>query len=199
MNHSKAPYDAKALTTALVLGHIDRTRARRMRAKEMEFIGMQYTGGLVSAAEEKSKDYRSKRKKTQQFHEREYGTQLQVLQGKVMEADGAEMKDQLWEERYNWFVEHKRTTGSYPKDWSAFYREKHLKNLNPAQRQAFLEKMHKDAKAEEKKKTSKGRRSKISTRRTKQQEDPTKKTKAEVKLAGSIPELIDHMHESVQK
>merc|ERR1712146_389413 len=106
-----------------------------------EFIGMfpkKFGKDGRSEAEKIADENREQRKKIQAYNERDFATKLQTLKSKVKEADKPEITDELWEERYNWYVEYKRTHKEYPKDWSGFYRQKHLESLNPEQQQAFL-------------------------------------------------------------
>jgi len=201
---SKAEYEAfdiKAATTALVVGHLDRSKTRAMRKREMDFIGMfpkKYDDGKSEAAKQ-SDENRLQRKKVQAFNERDFATKLQMLKSKVMESDGAEINDELWEERYNWYVSYKRLNKEYPKDWSGFYRKKHLESLTPEQQAAFLalEDKKDEEKGKKKKKGKKGKKEKKKGKKKKEKAAPSEN--AEVTLGAPVPELVDHMHESVQK
>eukprot|EP00466_Bigelowiella_natans_P003378 jgi/Bigna1/142761/aug1.72_g17469 len=230
--------DLKSATTALVLGHLGRSKVRKMRQRELKFLGMRSpvkpfervkSEGeekprivdsifskknlcrIKSEAKKKMEEYRLQRKKQQAYNEREFGQQLQALQSKVKVSDIGEMKDELWQERYQWFVEQKRTTGKYPTNWTNFYREKHLNSLTPEQKLKFLAKQE-----EEKKKAEAGGGGKKGKKGKKGKDKKDKKGKKKkgkkgkgggeppasilaVNPAGPVPELVDLMHETVTK
>lgn len=59
----------------------------------------------------KSAQIRQQRKTRQIDHELKYIESLVELQKSVTEVEGPEMKDEMWEERYQWWIDQKERTG----------------------------------------------------------------------------------------
>jgi hypothetical protein len=84
-------------------------------------------GGAKSAKYDplsKELQIRAQRKTRQIDHELKYIESLVELQKSVTETEGPEMKDQMWEERYQWWIAQKEATGKYPENFNQFYRDR---------------------------------------------------------------------------
>merc|ERR1712071_708915 len=74
---------------------------------------------------------RVQRKTRQADNELKYVESLVELQQTVLDSEGPEMKDQMWDQRYQWWIEKKEITGKYPDSFEQFYKELELKENPP--------------------------------------------------------------------
>lgn len=79
-------------------------------------------------------------------NEVKYVEALHELQQAVHDGEGPELKDQMWDERYNWWIEQKKATGKYPDDFAQFYEAKNKGPEEESKEEAPDAKGGKDAK-----------------------------------------------------
>lgn len=117
-------------------GHLSRIRVRKQAQEELVFVGMRHPAKLGPDGKPKfdpqvkEEQIRRHRKTRQADNELKYVEALVDLQQMVHDSEGPEMKDAMWDDRYNWWIEKKEMTGSYPDNFEKFYKEQEAK-LNP--------------------------------------------------------------------
>lgn len=143
------PTVAATLIQKVFRGHLVRMKVAKQTQDEFVFLGMkslslnQRAGGAANtagngdatgvAAPTKAAKYdplakesqiRLQRKTRQIEHELKYIEALVELQKNVTEVEGPEMKDAMWEDRYQWWIDQKEKTGKYPENFNQFYRDR---------------------------------------------------------------------------
>lgn len=194
----KDPSAAAVLIQKVFRGYVARIRIQKQATEELIFIGMKAS---VTKKEQtnkskydpvtKEQQIRKQRKTRQQDNELKYIESMGELQKVVMDAEGPEMKDKMWEERYNWWITQKEKTGKYPDDFETYY-----KSLDPNAGKDKEKK--KKSKKDKKDKDDKGKKKKDE----KGKKDAKKKggeEEEEAKIMTGPSELVNSMLECVGK
>ncbi len=131
------PNLAATLIQKVFRGFSSRKASKQAAKEELKFLGLRpadeskVQGPAADGKPRydpiaKEEAIRKQRKIRQAENELKYIESLVNYQQEIQDREGAEMKDQMWEERYQWWIEQKGKTGKYPKDLNNFYKEKGL-------------------------------------------------------------------------
>lgn len=158
----------------------------------------------------KEAQIRLQRKTRQIDHELKYIESLVELQKSVTEIEGPEMKDEMWEDRYQWWIAAKEKTGKYPENFNQFYRERGegdglIDKKKKKKKGAAGDKVQTAAeKAAEKAKKEKEKAAQLAKENTKQgqkklEEERKAKMALSLKTLVGPTHLINHMLECLNK
>ena len=84
----------------------------------------------------KEQQIRQQRKTRQMDAALHFSDSLRVLEADIEAKEGEEMKQRMWDERYQWWIEEKEKTGKYPLDLSQFYIQRYPQSDQAKQAQA---------------------------------------------------------------
>ena len=158
----------------------------------------------------KEAQIRAQRKTRQIEHELKYIESLVELQKNVTEIEGPEMKDAMWEERYQWWIDQKAKTGKYPDNFNQFYRDRGETDGLPELKKKKKKKTSEDAglsasekaaaKAQkEKEKAAQTARENTKQGQKKMEEERKAKLALSLKTLVGPTHLINHMLECLDK
>jgi SpoVK/Ycf46/Vps4 family AAA+-type ATPase len=129
----KGERDATTAATTIqksVRGFVARRKVRRMAEDELVFVGMAFPsekdhGGKASKYDPVTKEQAIRRNRINRQAENElkYIEALGELRQSAKESEGPEMKDQMWDDRFNWWIKQKELTGKYPTGFDGYYKE----------------------------------------------------------------------------
>lgn len=216
----KDPTYAATLIQKIYRGYAARQRVAKMAAEEFVFLGMKPAvkketgvgGGPTSKYDPKAKEelIRAQRKTRQVEYELKYIESLEVLRNQLYETEGPEMKDEMWEKRYNWWITQKEKTGKYPENFNDYYLE-----CEPNSETAKLladkllkkkpkkKKLSKEEKAAEKAKKEKEKaakeKEKANAKKGSKKEDAAKALELSMRTLVGPTHLITHMHECINR
>lgn len=229
------PSAAATLIQKVFRGHLVRMRIQRHTQDEFVFLGMkslalnqkksnlaaaaqaaaQQAADAAGAAPPKAAKYdplakeasiRSQRKTRQIEHELRYIEALVELQKSVTELEGPEMKDSMWEERYQWWIEHKERTGRYPENFNQFYRERgempaveKKKKKKKADKPLSAQDKAKAKAQKEKEKAAAAAKENTKQGQKKAEEERKAKLALSLKTLVGPTHLINHMHECLHR
>jgi hypothetical protein len=184
------PHAAATIIQKAVRGFLSRLRTKADAAEELIFLGMQPMPGpaagpggagggydpLIKAAQ-----VRKARKARQADHEVLYGEALVELEQQVSNSVGPELRDALWNERYEWWLGEKQRTGKAPKTLDGYYAmvaERDKPPEDPAAVEAAQKKAEAEAEAARraKRNAATGRAATAEGARKRKEEEPASKT-----------------------
>jgi hypothetical protein len=151
----KEPNFAATTIQRVFRGYLSRRKVRKMQLEELIFIGMkpnpEHSAARIIPGASNSADFapasttqaslqekprydpitkageiREQRKLRQSDNELKYIEGLMSLEQEILDKEGSELRDKLWQERYDWWINYKQRTGKFPKDLALFYKEKQL-------------------------------------------------------------------------
>lgn len=120
----RSVHASATLIQRLVRGWLTRKRVKQETYDELVFLGMVSPPAADGTAYDpvaKETQVRKTRKARQADHEVGYIEALGEAAAQVQATVGAEVKDALWQERYEWWVAEKERTGKAPKSLAAYY------------------------------------------------------------------------------
>jgi len=130
------PPDAATKQAALNLfqTYLTRKRTKAEAAEELVFIGMEPPLPPVASVYDpiaKDDELKQLRKARQADNELRYIEALASLEQQVSAAVGPALRDELWEERFQWWTNEYQKTGKPPKNLDGFYKMLEEKNKKP--------------------------------------------------------------------
>jgi len=152
----------------------------------------------------KANQVRAQRKTRQLEHELRYIESLVELQRVVTEVEGPEMKDAMWEERYQWWIDYKERTGKYPDSFIQFYRERGQEPpggmpLPPTKKPKKKKMTDEEKKAAEKEKEKKAKEAKAKAAASNAKGKKGEETTVNPDELVGPTHLVNHMLECVNK
>jgi hypothetical protein len=194
------PNYAATLIQKLFRGYLSRRLTQQQADEELAFIGMRLpprrdaSGKLKYDPKKKEGQIRANRKTRQADMELKYVEALVDIKRDVVETEAPEMRERMWNERYEWWLQHREKTGKFADSFDKYYKEMEALKLEAAEDADPAAKAAREAAAAAKNNPQRG---KGGARDKKKEADEAEKM-ANTTLIGPS-NLVSHMVECVEK